>query len=60
MFKATKLFDKIFLHRLPKVIDILYQKRKNVNMVVTLLHMAADSLYPFFLGHTIVSQIYSL
>ena len=28
MFKATKLFDKIFLHRLPKLIDILYQKRK--------------------------------
>ena len=59
MFKATKLFDKIFLHRLPKVIDILYQN-ENINMVITLLHMAADSLYPFFLGHTIVSQIYSL
>ena len=58
-FKTVWLIDKIFLHRLPKVIDILYQKW-NCKYGGHIITCGCWFLYPFFLGHTIVSQIYSL
>ena len=42
-----------FVHELPKA-QKKKNKKKNTNMAdMHFLDMAADSLYPFFLGHTV-------